>query len=127
MLPAIPTQSNLKDTYRFTNHRAELYDSVPSKGMIIYKYVVAVIPEGEQKPRMFITCETNPIAVRNREAPFICVYTGYLGGSHLNCGNNSDWDDIYKFAAKAREMICEMLDEKEIVLRGGRLWWRFWG
>src|SRR5215207_1562603 len=115
----ILSRARLRNTYRFKKHRAELYDNVPSKGIapfsIVYNYVMVVIPDDPEAPRMYIASETNPGAISKGEPSFLCVYHHFFGGSHANYGNDAAWNNIDKFTAKAKIMICEILNETEAV------------
>ena len=117
--------SSLKQMWKFKKHRAELYEYNGRDGFIYYFYVVAVIPKDKLAAVMFITTEATISAMQANRPPFLCVYGSSFGSGrgHQNYGNSVDWIDIRTFGDRAREIICQRMDETKIP----ESWWkRLW-
>lgn len=104
-----------------------MMSQLPPIGIILYKYVLVVIPQVADGRKMHICAETSVDGMNRGTPPFLCVYgaTFGQGHGHSNQGYNEDWNDLEKFAAKARQIVCEELKESEGRSPSKR-WWQFW-
>lgn len=102
--PAIVNAKTL-ERFELGPYTAILYGDIEASGMVRYKYILAILNDGE--PRLFVSSEVNIMADElGGGSHFLCVFKG---DSHLNFGSSDDWADLETFKPKAIEMAREHL------------------
>lgn len=95
-----------KQRYRLGDYQAVVLGDIESPDPARYRYILALVRDGESKPGFFVTCEKNP---RSRAA----------GGSHRlrvvseafseEMGSSDDWAEVDAFAAQALALAAQVL------------------
>jgi len=91
--------------FRVGAHEAVLLGDVESTDHAQYRYILAVVLEGQKEPTWFATAEPRSRAYRGPHA--LCLYTEDGGREEIDVSR--EWADAEAFAHRALALACERL------------------
>lgn len=98
--------------YRLGAYQAVLLDEVESADNVKYRYIIALVREGETRPTLFVTCEKNPRSRAHEGAYRLRLITDAF---NEEMGSSDAWADAETFAAEGLGLAARTLglgDEK---------------
>lgn len=102
--------------YRLGGYQAVLLDEIESPDNVKYRYILALVRDGETRPSLYVTCEKNPRS-RAREGAYRLRLVTDVFNEEI--GSNDAWADPETFAADGLALAARTLglgDEKPVPL-----------
>ncbi len=90
ILTAIPQRR-----YQLGSFMVNILSDIKTDDAVEYRYIMALIDEGEQQPCLYVTAEVNPPAQRPQGRYRIRVL---LGEQEKEMGSADEWGDIESFS-----------------------------
>ena len=98
---AIPLQR-----YQFADYSAVVLGEIESPDSQRYRYILALVPNGETRPAAYITCTKAPRA-RSQDGSWILGIVSESMSDEL--GQSDRWEDIDAFAHEGLAVIARVL------------------
>lgn len=102
--------------FRLGAYQAVLLDEIESPDSVKYRYILALVRDGEAQPTLYVTCEKNP---RSRAHEGACRMRLVSDVFNEEMGSSDAWADPDAFAAEALGLAARTLglgDEKPVSL-----------
>lgn len=99
---AIPQQR-----YRVGDHQAVVLGEIESGDERRYRYVLALVPEGQAQPVFYVTAEKNPRRVAETQGAYRLRAIAEVLNEDL--GSSDRWGDIDAFAQEGLALAAEAL------------------
>lgn len=91
--------------YQLGGFIATLLGEIESNDPVSYRYIMALVEEGESEPCLFVTSERNPPQQRDQGGYRLRVI---LGEEEKILESSEDWGDIELFALKGLGVVAKL-------------------
>ena len=95
-----------KQRYQLGPYQAVLLGEIESPDPVRYRFILALVREGETQPSVFITCEKNSRAQAQQGSHRMCIISEKMNEV---LGSSDDYKDADSFAAEALAIITREL------------------
>ena len=102
--------------YQIGGFVATVLGDVASDDPVDYRYIMALVEEGENRPCLFVTAEGNPPKLRSEGRYRLRVI---LGDDSKEMGSSDEWGDTEQFALQALGLpakLYRLTDEQPLRL-----------
>ena len=95
-----------KQRYQLGPYQAVLLSEIESPDPVRYRFILALVREGETQPSVFITCEKNARAQAQQGSHRMCIVSEKVNEV---LGSSDDYKDADAFAAEALAAATRVL------------------
>lgn len=96
-----------KRRYQVGEFTVVVLGEIESGDGIDYRYIAAVVREGESEPGMYVTAENPPVKNEHQAAPAMRLIL--RDGTEI-IGASDDWNDLERFVEDALEVTVRVLN-----------------
>lgn len=100
-----------KQRYRLGPYQAVLLGEIESPDPVRYRFILALVREGDAQPSVFITCEKNARAQAQAGSHRMCLISAQ---ANEVLGSSDDYKEIDNFAAEALAAATKALGLSDI-------------
>lgn len=102
--------------YQFGEYQGVVLGDIESGDGVKYRYILALVREGEPRPSFYVTAEKNPRSRAHEGSHRLRVITH---GLDEEIGSSDDWDELDAFCAEAFAAAARVLglaDEQPVAI-----------
>jgi len=108
--PKITTAIPLR-RYRLAGYSAVVLGDIESPDAGKYRYILAVVPDGETRPSAYVACTRAPRARSSNGSHVLRIVSDTLSEE---LGQSDAWDDVDAFANEGLKVVARVLGLGEV-------------